>query len=370
MDWDKLAQNILNAVGGAGNVKDITHCATRLRLTLFDNSKADLNKIESFNGVLGAIQQGGQTQIIIGNDVPLLYDKFITLYKQGGTIGSSKSQSATANGKQKLGARIMDIISGTFTPIIPALAGSGLLKALLVICEMLGWISKTSQTYQILNFVGDSVFYFLPILLASSMSVKLKTNRYISMVIGAMLLHPSFVQMVSVATKTGNPIKLFGLPVTATTYSSSVVPIMLAIWALSYVEPFVNKIMPKVLRTVFSPLVILLIMTPLTLVVLAPIGAWLGDGLAWLITWLNSYAGWLISFIIGALSPLLVMTGMHYALVSIGINNLAKVGWENVVGPGMLVSNIAQGGAALAVATKTKDEKLKALGFSTYFLQY
>ena len=366
MNWDKLAQDILNKVGGPSNIENATHCATRLRLTLYDDQKAVKNakEIDSLEGVLGVVNQGGQFQVIIGNDVPILYDKFIELYKNGGSDKVPKEKIATKPKKKGIKG-VLDIISGIFLPVIPAMAGSGMLKALLVVVSILGWLPKTSQTYIILNFVSDTVFYFLPVLLAHSASVKLKTNPYVSMVIGAMLINPTFVQMVSQAALHHTGIRLFGLPVTLTTYSSSVVPVLLAIWAMSYIEPLVNKIVPKVMRLIFTPLIVLLIMTPLTFVVIAPIGAWLGDGLANIITLINGYAGWSIPLIIGALSPLIVMTGMHYALISVAINNLAKVGWENIIGPGMLVSNIAQGGAALAVATKTKDDKLKALGFST-----
>lgn len=365
MNWEKLAKIILNEVGGSINVENVTHCATRLRLTLYDDSKISngVKKIENSDGVLGVVNQGGQLQIVVGNDVPLLYDQFVKLYKQK---DSNTGKKELEKKKSKKGIKaVLDIISGIFLPVIPAMAGSGMLKALLNVISIFGWISKTSQTYIILNFVSDTVFYFLPVLLAHSAAIKLKTNPYVSMVIGAMLINPTFVQMVQAAIKNGSEIQLFGLPVTKATYSSSVVPILLAIWVMSYVEPIVNKIVPKVMCLIFTPLFVLLIMTPLTFVIIAPIGAWLGDGLAEIITWINGYAGWTIPLIVGALSPLLVMTGMHYALISVAINNLAKVGWENIVGPGMLVSNVAQGGAALAVATKTKDKKLKALGIST-----
>lgn len=365
MNWEKLAKIIFNEVGGSINVENVTHCATRLRLTLYDDSKISngVKKIENSDGVLGVVNQGGQLQIVVGNDVPLLYDQFVKLYKQN---DSNTGKKELEKKKSKKGIKsVLDIISGIFLPVIPAMAGSGMLKALLTVISIFDWISKTSQTYIILNFVSDTVFYFLPVLLAHSAAIKLKTNPYVSMVIGAMLINPTFVQMVQVAIKNGSEIRLFGLPVTKATYSSSVVPILLAIWVMSYVEPIVNKIVPKVMRLIFTPLFVLLIMTPLTFVIIAPIGAWLGDGLAEIITWINGYAGWAIPLIVGALSPLLVMTGMHYALISVAINNLAKVGWENIVGPGMLVSNVAQGGAALAVATKTKDKKLKALGIST-----
>ena len=365
MNWDELAQKILDSVGGPSNIKNATHCATRLRLTLYDDSKADKKKIDGFEGVLGVVNQGGQLQIIIGNDVPALYEKFINLYQTGGTEIPKQTKTEEKQENKKPIVRVLDIISGIFIPVIPAMAGSGILKAVLSVIAMLGWISPTSQTYQILNFVSNTVFYFLPVILAHSAAVKFKTNPYISMVLGAILIDPNFIQMVTQATKTHSMIKLFGLPVTLTNYSSSVVPILLVIWALSYVEPFINKIVPKTVRIIIAPVLILLIMTPLTYVVIAPIGAWLGDGLATLISLINNYAGWAIPLIVGALSPLLVMTGMHYALISVAINNLAKEGWENIVGPGMSVSNVAQGAAALAVAVRTKDKKLKALGIST-----
>lgn len=367
MNWNDLAQNILDNVGGTSNVKNATHCATRLRLTLYDDSKADKDKIDKLSGVLGVVNQGGQLQVIIGNDIPKAYDAFMNVYKIGGVVleDESKTTEKETEKKKKPLSAALDIIAGIFIPVIPVMAGSGVLKALLSVIAMLGWISTTSQTYQILNFVSNTVFYFLPVILAHSASVKFKTNPYISMVLGVMLIDPNFVQMIAQAAKSHSTIKLFGLPVTQTNYGSSVVPILLVIWVLSYIEPLINKIVPKVVRIIIAPLLILLVMTPLTFIVIAPIGAWLGDGLAAIIGWINGYAGWAIPLIVGALSPLLVMTGMHYALISVAINNLAKVGWENIVGPGMLVSNIAQGGAALAVATKTKDSKLKALGIST-----
>lgn len=366
MNWNKLAQEILNLVGGSSNIENVTHCATRLRLSLYNDAIASENvqKIDKLEGVLGVVNQGGQFQIIIGNDVPIFYDRFIEQYKNNGIISTPKAEQQVRQKRSWL-KNVLDIISGIFIPIIPAMAGSGMLKALLVVISLAGWVSKTSQTYVILNFVSDTVFYFLPVLLANSAAKKLKTNPYVSMVIGAMLINPTFIQMVQQAVKSHNTIKLFGLPVTSATYSSSVVPVLLSIWILSYIEPIVDKVVPKVLHTIISPLIMLLIMTPLTFIVIAPIGAWLGDGLANIIVWINGYAGWTIPLIVGALSPLLVMTGMHYALISVAINNLAKVGWENIIGPGMLVSNIAQGGAAFAVATKTKDEKLKSLGIST-----
>ena len=297
MNWDDLATKIIDAVGGISNVKNATHCATRLRLTLYDDSKVNQERIDNFTGVLGVVNQGGQLQIIIGNDVSSLYDAFLKHYQP------SEQADPSEDKENKKGiTKVLDIISGIFIPVIPAMAGSGMLKALLAVLAIGGVISTTSQTYIILNFVSDTVFYFLPVLLAHSASLKFKTNPYVAMVIGAMLIHPTFISMVQVALKSKGTISLLGLPVTLATYSSSVVPILLAMWAMSYVEPLVTKIIPKVLRIFLVPMIVLVIMTPLTFVVLAPVGAWLGDGLAAIITWINLYAGWTIPLIVGALS--------------------------------------------------------------------
>ena len=172
MNWDELAQKILDSVGGPSNIKNATHCATRLRLTKYDDSKADKKKIDGFEGVLGVVNQGGQLQIIIGNDVPALYEKFINLYQTGGTEIPKQTKTEEKQENKKPIVRVLDIISGIFIPVIPAMAGSGILKAVLSVIAMLGWISPTSQTYQILNFVSNTVFYFLPVILAHSAAVK------------------------------------------------------------------------------------------------------------------------------------------------------------------------------------------------------
>jgi len=358
MDWNRLANQILNDIGGQTNIKYVTHCATRLRFKLYDLNQVQVDKIDNLSGVLGVVKQGGQLQIIIGNDVSKVYDSFTRIFKNV-DINSKDAKN------ENFFTAALDTINGIFLPIIPAMAGLGILKALLSVISMLGLVSTTSQTYQIFNFVSNTIFYFLPILLAHSASVKFKTNPYISMVLGAMLINPSFVQMLSQATKTHTVIHLLGLPVTNVNYTSSVVPIILIIWVMSYIEPAINKIVPKTIRIIVGPLLILLIITPLSFIIIAPIGSWLGNLLIAIIELINRYAGWTIPLIIGTLGPLIVMTGMHYALISVAVNSLAKVGWENIFGPGMLVSNIAQGGSVFAVAVQTKNCKLKALGIST-----
>ncbi|MGL9730787.1 beta-glucoside-specific PTS transporter subunit IIABC [Enterococcus sp. DIV0756] len=359
MKYEKEAQEILEYVGGSENIKTVTHCATRLRFTLKNDELVKEEALKNLADVIGTVNQGGQFQIIIGNDVKYVY-KALQQF-----VNISEENDTGVNENKTVLNKVLDTVAGIFVPIVPALAGSGMLKAVLAIVALLGWINTDGQTYQILNFVSDAIFYFLPMLLAHSASVKFGTNPYLSITIGGILLHPTFTAMITNARETGGTIQLFGLPVTPVNYGSSVIPIILTIWFMSFIEPFVDKIVPKVTRIFSTPLITLFIVAPVALIVIGPLGTFLGDGLAGGIRWLDNYASWLIPMVVGTFTPLLVMTGMHYALISIGINSLAKFGFDTVAGPGMLVSNIAQGGAVLAVALRSKNMKLRSLGIST-----
>lgn len=364
MKNEELARSILETIGGEDNIQTVTHCATRLRLTLKNLKKADKQATENLNGVLSVVTQNGQFQVVIGNQVDKVYRELIdqTELSNKPNIDTNTNENGENQG---LLARVLDIISGIFVPIIPALAGAGMLKALLTIINFAGWVNVKSSTHQILSFISDTSFYFLPILIAYSASVKFKTNPFLSMTLGGVLLHPNFIAMVELSNETGQGIEFMQIPVRAVTYGSSVIPIILIIWLLSYVEPVVNRIIPGVIRIFTAPLLIFLILGPLALFAIGPLGTYLGDGLALFVTWINGFASWLIPMIIGAFTPFIVMVGMHYALISVGINSLAQTGMETIAGPGMLVSNIAQGGAVLALSIKTKNTKMKSLAVST-----
>lgn len=359
MDYQKLAKDILKNVGGNENVNGLAHCATRLRFNLKDDTKADENHLKNLQGVVGVVNKGGQYQVIIGNEVK-------EVYKELNKIGNfSEQTSSNKNENKGVVSKVLDTIAGIFVPIVPALTGAGMLKALLALLGMIGWLSPETQTYQFLNFIGDTAFYFLPVLLASSAAKKFNCNQYIAMTIGGILLHPTFSTMIAGAREAGTSLSLFGLPVTLANYGSSVIPIILAVWFMSYIEPFAEKIMPKSIRIFMAPLLTLLVVAPVTLIVIGPLGTFLGNGLGAFIAFVNQYASWLVPTLVGTFTPLLVMTGMHYGLIPIGINLLATTGFDTVAGPGMMVSNIAQGGAALAVAFKTKNLSIRQLSIST-----
>lgn len=363
MDYAQLAQTIVELVGGTGNVANVGHCATRLRFNLKDEGKAQTDKLKQTKGVVGVVQAGGQYQVVIGNEVKDVFAELVKLLPANSASDAAGSEKPDEEAKS-LPAKVLDMIAGSFFPIVPAIAGAGMLKAVLTILSFGGMVSPDSSTYQILNLMSDAVFAFLPVILAASAAVKFRVNQFVAMSIGAALIHPTFVNLVSAAQEAGAGLDIFGLPVSLVSYSSSVIPVMLAVWFQSFVEPFVDKHIPKVLRIFLTPLITLTVVGIATFVVLGPLGSWCGQLLATGFNFLDQYVPWLVPTLVGALTPLMVMTGMHYALISLGITQLTSLGYDSIAGIGMMVSNIAQGGASLAVAVRAKGTDLKALASS------
>ncbi len=360
MDYKELAKAILNDVGGRENVISFTHCATRLRFNLNYDSKINKGHLDSMKGVMGTVNKGGQFQVIIGSDVPNVYRELNML---GDFEGAAKGSAERDN--RGVFSKILDTIAGIFTPIIPAITGAGILKAFMALLTAFGWIDNTSQTYNILAVFSDAAFYFLPFLIAYSAARKLNCNAVMAMSIAGIILHPNFISMINNVKETGEALKFIGIPVTPATYSSSVIPIILSVWLMSYVEPIADKISPKPVKFFTKPLITLVVTGTIAITALGPLGTIIGDGIAAGIAFLNNYASWLVPLIIGAASPYLVMTGTHYGLIPIGINNIATAGFDTIVGPGMLGSNIAQGGAAFAVALKTKNKTMRQEAYSS-----
>jgi beta-glucoside PTS system EIICBA component len=355
MDFNQTAKGILEHIGGEENVQHVIHCMTRLRFNLHDNSKVDRKKIEKVPGVMGTNVSGDQFQIIIGNDVPKIYNAILgnsSLKTEGSSKKSGKSKNVINT--------IFDVISGTFTPILPAIAGAGMIKGLLAIALTLGWLSAESQVYIILNAIGDGAFYFLPILLAVSAARKFGSNVYVAAAIGAALLHPTLTTMLSA----GEKISFLGLPVTAVTYSSSVIPILLAVWVSSYVEKWIDRITPSVVKLIVVPTLTLVIVVPVTLIALGPIGSIMGNWLSVGVGFLFEH-GWIFAgLILGGTFSLIIMTGMHYAFLPIVVNSLTTKGFD-VILPSMFAANMGQAGAAFAVALRSKNKSFKSLAMTT-----
>lgn len=359
-NYDELAKKIIALVGGEANIANVTHCITRLRFNLKDESKADTEAIRSTPGVVGVTSANGQYQVIIGAEVTQVYEKVAAQLHnlEGGSAAPAKQEGSFVS-------RLIDTITGIFTPILPPLTAAGMLKAVLAILVAFKLVDSASSTYQVINFMADATFYFLPILLANSAAKKLGCNPYLAMMLGGILIHPNFVSMVTASKETGDAITVFGLPIYNATYSSSVIPILLGVLLMSKVEPLANKFAPKAVRFFTAPLITMLVVGIATLCVLGPIGYVISNILASAINGLSAIAPWLAPTIIGALLPFLVMTGTHHALTPIGINNRMTIGFDTIIYPGQLASNIAQGAAALAVSFKTKNMELKELTSST-----
>ena len=354
MDYKKTAADILELVGGEKNVASVTNCMTRLRFVLNDVGKADVEGLKKVKGVQGVVTKNGQFQVVIGTDVSHVCDEI----KKMGHFGE---ETQAPKEKKGIVAGFFGGLTAIFQPIIPALAGSGMIKALLALLVFVGWVDSGSQTYQIFNAFGDALFSFMPFMLAFSAAKYFGCNQYVSAALAGVLLHSSFTSLEA-------PILLFGfVPVTQVSYGGSVVPILLIVWAQSYIERFANKISPKSVKIFLAPLLTIIVTGCLGITILGPLGNLVGQGLAVGFNWLNDYAGWVIPFLMGTFCPFFVMTGMHYCFAPIQTIQYATLGYGTILGPGMLASNIAQGTASLVVGLKSKNKDLKQLGISAGF---
>lgn len=353
MKYAELAQKIVELLGGKSNIRQATHCATRLRFIVKEESAIQEQALRQLPGVLEVNQRMGEIQVVIGNEVQNVY------YAVNKLVGDSESTTVKEKKGNRL-SRIIDTIAGIFTPILPALCGCAMLQAVLVILTTLNWVATDSTTYQIINYCSNVIFYFLPMLLAFTSAKKFNCNPYVAVILAGCLLHPDFIAM----TSAGTPITLFGLPVTAASYSSSVLPIIIAVWIMSYVERFADRVTPSFVKYFIKPLITLLIMIPLTLVIIGPAGAIGGNYLAMLVAWLQEQAGWLVTIIMSVIAPLIVITGMHYALFPLVFQSLASLGYVVLMGVTGLTTNLGQGGACFAVALKTRNKEFRQLAVS------
>lgn len=359
--YEGLARDIVRLVGGKENVSQAYHCVTRLRFILADEGKADEDAINALEGTLGVIHGAGQFQVCIG---PHVADVFEEVEKLVGT-GDAEAAPAAAEKKSPLDA-VIDFVAGTFQPIIPALSGAGMVKAVMALLTTFEVISATSQTYQMLNIFADGVFYFLPILLAFTEAQKLKCNPILAAGVAAMMLHPNWSAFVNAA----EPVNFFEvIPFTLASYGSSVIPIILVVFVQSFVKKWLNKHIPNSVNLVFVPMLTFLVMGTLAFSVLGPIGYIVGEWLSVFFTFLAENAAWVPAVLIGGLCPLMVMFGIHNGIAPLGPIQMADLGYDSIWGPGNIVSNMAQASAGLVVALRSKkDRKVAMPGAITAFM--
>lgn len=354
-----LASDIIEFVGGPANIRSAYHCQTRLRFDLRDDSKVQEDALQAAEGVATTRSSGGTYQVVIGTHVKDVFEEVDRELRAAGA-SAAPSSDADADGRKKTNilSKIIDFISGTFQPIIPALSGAGMIMALLAVLVVTGVITRESQTYLVLSFFANAVFYFLPIFVAITAADKLKTNRILAGVVGAMMLHPTWTTLVAA----GQPVSLFDIiPLTLASYGSTVIPIMLVIFVQSYFERWLNRVIPNAIKLVFVPMITFLVMGTLAMTVLGPIGTIMGGWLAAFFEFLTENAPWAPPVIIGALFPIMVMFGIHNAVAPLGVAQLAQVGYDSIFGPGVICSNIAMGIATLVAAIRAKEAKLRQI---------
>ena len=315
-EYRDLATQIVEEIGGKENISTVYHCQTRLRFTLVDNLKAATDDVKAIDGVTTVIINGGQYQVVIGTHVADVFEEVEKLVE-------ISTEAPVTEEKKGILNSIIDFVAGTFQPIIPALSGAGMVKAVLALLVVFNIITTDSQTYYMLNLFADGVFYFLPILLAFTEAQKLKCNPILAAGVAAMLLHPNWSALVTA----GDPVNFFSaIPFTLASYSSSVIPIILIIFIQSYVEKFLNKHVPKSVNLVFVPMLTFLIMGTLAFSVLGPIGAIIGDYLAGFFTFLAENASWAPALLIGSLAPIMIMFGIHNGVAPLGIMQMSQLG--------------------------------------------
>lgn len=356
-DYKKLAKEIVKNVGGESNVNSLVHCATRLRFKLKDKSKANKDAIENLDGVVTIVESGGQYQVVIGNAVADVYQAI----GEVSNIKLDASNEEDNEGDKKAGflSVAIDTISSIFAPMLSVLCGAGVLKGILMICTTAGWLTEASGTYIILYAAADSVFNFLPMILAFTAAKKFKANQFVAVTVAGALIYPS----IATAISGGASISFLGIPVVLMSYTSTVIPIILAVYVLAKLEKFLNKVLPEAVKTFITPTVCLAIITPLTFLVIGPIGTYLGQFLGTLYSTIYNFNPIIAGLIIGAFWQVFVIFGIHWGFVPVAINNIAMYGRDTmlaILGP----SNLAQAGASLGVFLKTKDPKVKTIAGS------
>ncbi len=352
-----ISLQILEALGGSKNVVAVTHCMTRLRFVLLEDNVVDTAKLKLISGVLGVVKSERQCQVIIGNTVAKTYADVLK------HLDENVKSAAVSTRKNKITlksvfAGILDALIGIMSPLIPAIIGGSMVKLLAMTLEMAGWLDKTSSTLIILNLIGDGAFFFLPVMVAASAAKKFNTNMSLAIAIAGILVHPSFISLMEKAAQ-GQSVDFMGIHLTPMKYTYTVIPVMVMTWLLSYIERGIDRITPAVTKNFLKPMLIILVAAPIAILLIGPIGIWIGSAISWLIYTIHGYLGWLAIAIMGAIWPLLVMTGMHRVFTPTIIQTIAETGKEGIVMPSEIGANLSLGGCSLAVALRTKNPALR-----------
>ncbi|MFS0821181.1 beta-glucoside-specific PTS transporter subunit IIABC [Bacillus sp. 1P02SD] len=356
MNNKELGDKIVDLVGGEDNINSLVHCATRLRFKLDDHEKADKNALSDIPDVLTVVEKGGQFQIVIGNKVGKVYSEIMNHHN----IASGDKEDSDGGGK-KTGviAKVFEYISGTFSPLIPALAGAGMIKALLAVLTALNWIDVEGTTYSVLNAASSGLFYFLPILVGISAAKKLGANPFVGGVIAAGLLDPNFTALLERTDGTS----FLGIPLIVSDYSSTVFPLLIAMAVYAPLERWLKRVTPDTIQLFFVSMIGILVMVPLTALVFGPFGEYISLAIGNAVTFMLDISAILTGILIALIWPILVILGVHWGVVPIMIDNFTRGG--DVIGPITAASTFAQMGIAFGIFLRARRNKdLRSLSFA------
>lgn len=357
--YDQLAEEIVGLVGGKENIVTIGHCVTRLRLNVRNKDAVNTEAVKQLPGCLGVQWSGDQLQVIIGQAVGDAYQLVLKKHDLG-NLGQNRTAAASAAPTQKKNKviAVLDLVAGCITPIVPALIAGGFVQIVLLLCTMAGILTTESPTYVVLNFAGNAPFYFLPVYVGGFTAKKLGGNVSLGMIVGALFIHPNFITALA-----DGPLSIYGIPIFNARYSSSILPALLSVAVMVPIEKFVAKHSPDSIRSILEPFVTFMVIIPIALCATGPLGDFLGTYISVGIMWLYDTIGFIGVAVVACLWPLLVMTGMHHALVPYILNSFATLGFEAVCETAMIISDIDQGAACMAVALKTKKQDLRSTAF-------
>lgn len=366
INYEDLSAKIMESIGGAKNVKTVTHCVTRLRFFLYDRKNAKDDEIKKLPGVLGVVYGNGQYQIILGEHLFQVYDLIVKNYsvETEDAIDENLDEDLIKSTEKKnfkyYFSKVILFMGQAMTPFITVVYGAGMLRVILSLVSYFAPAVAESSTYQMFDFMSQAPFYFMPILVAYGTSKVLKANPAFSIAMAAALLYPSFVAMM----EAGESVTMLGLPVYLTTYGSTLLPGIFSAVLVAYLEKFFYRVIPGMLRSVFAPLCVFLIGFPITVLLLGPAGAVVGSWIVTAIVWIQSHVGGFAPGIIAAAHPFLVMMGVNMLMVAPMTELLARTGYDNVFRPGWILHNISEGGSCLAVAVRTKDKDMRTAAIS------
>lgn len=355
MKNEDLAKQILEIVG-KNNITYVTHCATRLRFNVKDEDSVNLKALDRLEGVLKSQFKSGQLQIIIGAKVKGVFDAVSEM------VDLSKDNIEIKSVKQKKNpiSKVVETISGIFGPVIPVLIGCGMVKSLLAIMTTMQLIEKTSGAYQVFDLISSLIFYFFPFFLAVSAAKKFKTSEYLAVALAGAYMYPTIMDGAAKVAETGiKSLDFFGLPILFVNYKSTIIPIIISVWIMSYVYKFIDKHIPDMFKMLFVPMLVLFIMVPLGLIAIGPFGTYIGTTVAEVVSYLYTANGVIGSFIFGTFRPVLIIFGMHYAITPINSQLIAEYGYS-VISPANLTGNLAQAGACLGVFLLLKNKANKS----------